>query len=93
MCKFLHAKPLHVHRDQIIFLGGLPKDVDRVVLYEELIKHNIPVINLPMVIDKFTPRVVLKTKEIAKFYIEKKFVINKLNIYRARTKKRCRLCF
>lgn len=74
MCKFLHAKPLHVHRDQIIFLGGLPKDVDRVVLYEELIKHNIPVINLPMVIDKFTPRVVLKTKEIAKFYIEKKLV-------------------
>jgi len=71
-CKFLHSKPLTAHRDQIIFLGGLPKDIGRADLYKELIKNNIPVINFPMVIDKFTPRVVLKTREAARFYIKMK---------------------
>jgi len=73
-CNFLHAKPLTVHRDQIIFLGGIPANVSRKALFYELKRIGIPVINLPMVIDRFTPRVALESKESAQIYIRKKFI-------------------
>jgi len=73
-CNFLHAKPLTVHRDQIIFLGGIPSNVSRKALFYELKRNGVPVINLPMVIDRFTPRVALESKESAKRYIRKKMI-------------------
>lgn len=73
-CNFLHAKPLTVHRDQIIFLGGIPSHVGRKQLYHELKRAGVPVINLPMVIDRFTPRVALSSKESAQHYINLKHI-------------------
>lgn len=62
LCPFIHAKPMLVHRDQIVFLGGLPKDCTRASLFKELIDSGFPVINYPIVLDRFTPRVVMKSK-------------------------------
>jgi len=60
-CDFIHAKPLTAHRDQIVFLGGLPKDCNRASLFKELIDCGLTVMNYPLVLDRFTPRVVLSS--------------------------------
>lgn len=73
-CYYLHATPITAQREQIIFLGGLPANTSRESLYFELLKNKIPVINFPMVIDKFTPRVVLDCPESALKYIYQKSI-------------------
>jgi len=73
-CPFIHAKPMIVHRDQIIFLGGLPSDCTRASLFKELIDAGLQVVNYPIVLDRFTPRVVLKTRELANELIRKKTI-------------------
>lgn len=71
-CPFIHATPLSVHRDQIVFLGGLPKDCTRASLFKELIDSGYAIKNYPLVLDRFTPRVVLDSIEAAQSLIEKK---------------------
>jgi hypothetical protein len=76
-CPFIHAKPLTAHRDQIIFLGGLPKDCTRASLFKELVDCGLDVLNYPLVLDRFTPRVVLKSETAAQTLIQK----GKLSIF------------
>ena len=82
---------MRVHRDQIVFMGGLPSNICRSDLVRELEEQNVTnflpsrwifafvefkigTLNFPIVLDKFTPRVVLETKEIAQKLIKKKRV-------------------
>jgi len=73
-CPFIHAKPLTAHRDQVVFLGGLPKDCSRSSLFKELLDSGYEIINYPIVLDRFTPRVVFKNSEVAQKLIREKSV-------------------
>merc|ERR1712173_364024 len=70
-CRYIHAEPLIARRDCIVFLGGLPAKCPRATLMKALKAKKIGVLNYPVVIDRFTPRVVLSSAKTAKALIEK----------------------
>lgn len=71
-CNYMHALPLSVSAKRIISLEGLPLKCNREALVKELKANNVPVLNVPVVIDRFTPRVVLKSANAAKYFLRKK---------------------